>query len=202
LATRFPAAAVQPRKQPRQARARATMEAILDAGAHILGERGWVGTTTNAVAERAGVSIGSLYQYFPNKLALVEAVRSRHFDEVIAVFRAAANDLPREDRIAAFVDGMIAVHSRSPAAHRVLMEEMPPDAGALAAHCQFEADYRSGCEAFFDANVRARVPHPHTAASVLAAAVAGVVHDAARQKNLGSALLRQHLIRLVESYLS
>jgi hypothetical protein len=109
---------------------------------------------------------------------------------------------PREVRIAAFVDGMIAVHSRSPAAHRVLMEEMPPDAGALAAHCQFEADYRSGCEAFFDANVRARVPHPHTAASVLAAAVAGVVHDAARQKNLGSALLRQHLIRLVESYLS
>jgi hypothetical protein len=109
---------------------------------------------------------------------------------------------PREVRIAAFVDGMIAVHSRSPAAHRVLMEEMPPDAGALAAHCQFEADYRSGCEAFFDANARARVPHPHTAAGVLAAAVAGVVHDAARQKNLGSALLRQHLIRLVESYLS
>src|SRR5580658_582762 len=117
------------RKRPQQARSRATIDAILDAAAHILGERGWAGLTTNAVAEAAGVSIGSLYQYFPNKLALIEAVRRRHFEEVLAVLRAASDGgTPRKRRIAALVDGMIAVHSRYPAAHRVLLEESPRDA--------------------------------------------------------------------------
>src|SRR5471032_70955 len=114
------------RKRPQQARSRATIDAILDAAAHILGERGWAGLTTNAVAEAAGASIGSLYQYFPDKLALIDAVRRRHFDDVLEVLRAAANlETPRATRIAALVDGMIAMHSRHPAAHRVLLEESP-----------------------------------------------------------------------------
>ena len=79
-----------------------TTEAILDAAAHILGERGWAGITTNAVAETAGVSIGSLYQYFPNKLALIEAVRRLHFDELLSVLRVATdNNIPRARSIAA-----------------------------------------------------------------------------------------------------
>lgn len=56
----------QPRKQPRQQRSRATWEAILDGAAQVFGQLGYAGTTTNKVAERAGVSIGSLYQYFPS----------------------------------------------------------------------------------------------------------------------------------------
>ena len=56
MATRIPGPASAMRKAPRQARSRATIEAILDAAAHILGERGWAATTTNAVAERAGAS--------------------------------------------------------------------------------------------------------------------------------------------------
>lgn len=59
------------RKEPRQARSRATVEIIVRAGARVLGDRGWAGFTTNQVAEVAGVSIGSLYQYFPDKLALM-----------------------------------------------------------------------------------------------------------------------------------
>ncbi|MFS6749767.1 TetR/AcrR family transcriptional regulator, partial [Staphylococcus aureus] len=123
MTTRIPAPASTVRKAPRQARSRATIEAMLDATARILGERGWAGITTNAVAETAGVSIGSLYQYFPNKLALVEAVRQRHFDEVLAVLRAATDpEAPRARRVTAFVDGMIAAHGRYPAAHRALLE--------------------------------------------------------------------------------
>ena len=60
-----------PKKSPRQARARATYDAILQAAAHILTEGGPTALTTNLVAERAGVSIGSLYQYFPSKEAIV-----------------------------------------------------------------------------------------------------------------------------------
>ncbi len=190
------------RKQPKQARSRATIAAILQAAAHILGERGWEGLTTNTVAEAAGVSIGSLYQYFPHKLALVEAVRRRHFDEVIAVLRAAADEqLPRPRRVEALVDGMIGVHSRYPAAHRVLLEEAPRAKEAGALHDRFAVMLHRRYEAIVRVNTRVTSAHIRVAARVLAAAVAGVVHDAAGQDTLRSASLRVELLRLVNSYL-
>lgn len=67
----------RPRKQPLQARAQKTVEAIIEATARILENHGHDGFTTNAVAERAGVSIGTLYQYFPNKEALLGALIAR-----------------------------------------------------------------------------------------------------------------------------
>jgi AcrR family transcriptional regulator len=66
-----------PRKTPRQTRALHTCEAILEAAAHIIARGGLAAFNTNAVAERAGVSIGSLYQYYPNKDALMVAVIQR-----------------------------------------------------------------------------------------------------------------------------
>lgn len=85
-----------PRKRPRQARSVATFEAILEAAARILESLGFAGFKTNAVAERAGVSIGSLYQYFPSKDALiVELIRreraklSTHIVEAIQQHDAA-----------------------------------------------------------------------------------------------------------------
>lgn len=204
LTTRIPKPTSTMRKAPRQARSRATIEVILESAARILGERGWAATTTNAVAETAGVSIGSLYQYFPNKLALVEAVRRRHFDEVLAVLRASADTAtPRARRIAAFVDGMIAVHRRFPAAHRVLLEEAPRDAASEATHRRFEMEYRRGCDAFFIVNRRGNAAvDAEIAAQVLAAAVAGAVHDAARLGLLASPPFRRELIALVESSLT
>ena len=65
---------VIPRKRPVQKRSRATVEAVLVAAARILEEQGLPGFNTNAVAERAGVSIGSLYQYFPSKDAILVAL--------------------------------------------------------------------------------------------------------------------------------
>ena len=61
----------QPRKQARQARSRATQTAIIEATARLLESQGRNGLTTNTIAERAGVSVGSLYQYFPNKEAIL-----------------------------------------------------------------------------------------------------------------------------------
>lgn len=190
------------RKQPQQARSRATIEAILQSAAHILGARGWDGLSTNMVAETAGVSIGSLYQYFPHKLALVEAVRRRHFDDVLAVLRAAADEaLPRSRRIAALVDGMISVHSRYPAAHRVLLEETPRAQEAGPLHDRFAAMLHQRYEAIVKVNTHGSCVHRRVAARVLAAAVAGVVHEAASQGTLQSASLRLELLRLVDSYL-
>jgi AcrR family transcriptional regulator len=191
------------RKQPQQARSRATIEAILQAAAHILGERGWEGLTTNDVAELAGVSIGSLYQYFPHKLALVEAVRRRHFDDVLAVLRGAADiKVPRAHRIEALVDGMIGVHGRYPAAHRVLLEETPRSREAGTLHDRFAAKLHQRYEAIVRVNAgSASAARLRVVARVLAAAVAGVVHDAASQGTLQSERLRLELLRLVASYL-
>ncbi|MBS0222730.1 MAG: TetR/AcrR family transcriptional regulator [Proteobacteria bacterium] len=190
------------RKEPRQARSRATTDAVLDAAAHILGERGWAGLTTNAVAEVAGVSIGSLYQYFPNKLALIEAVRRRHFDDVLAVLRAAADEkTSRQRRIAALVDGMIAIHSRYPAAHRVLLEESPRGVDSRETYDVFETACRKSYEALFRINSR-RAADVRIGGQVLAGAVAGAVHEAARQGSLTSPTLRAELINLVVLFLS
>jgi AcrR family transcriptional regulator len=73
----MPHHASRPRKIPRQARSLATVEVILDAAALLLVDEGYEQTTTNRIAERAGVSIGSLYQYFPNREAVVAAVAHR-----------------------------------------------------------------------------------------------------------------------------
>ena len=78
----------QPRKQPRQARSLATVEAILEAAARVLAERGYAATNTNLVAERAGVSVGSLYQYFPNKDSLITALHERHAAQMYAAIAA------------------------------------------------------------------------------------------------------------------
>ena len=73
-----------PRKRPRQERSRATVETVLEATARVLVKHGFDGLTTNLVAETAGVSIGSLYQYFPNKAALVGALIEKHIEEMRA----------------------------------------------------------------------------------------------------------------------
>jgi AcrR family transcriptional regulator len=72
---------VAARRRPVQTRSKQTVERILDAAAHVFGERGYAGTT-NHVAERAGVSIGSLYQYFPDKDALLVALHDRHLEQI------------------------------------------------------------------------------------------------------------------------
>ena len=87
--------AVTPRKLPRQSRSASTVQVIVEAAARLLEREGASGFTTNSVAEIAGVSIGSLYQYFPNKDAIIRALIEREAKLVAANARAAlaAGDL-------------------------------------------------------------------------------------------------------------
>jgi AcrR family transcriptional regulator len=89
--------ALNPRKAPRQARAIVTQDAILEAAAHIIERGGLAAFNTNAIAQRAGVSIGSLYQYFPNKDALMVALIERSQREQVARVQAAAEALGDAD---------------------------------------------------------------------------------------------------------
>lgn len=80
----------RPRKQPRQSRARHTVEAIIEATARILEESGHEGFNTNAIAGLAGVSIGTLYQYFPDKNALLGSLIGRETSRLVIETEAAA----------------------------------------------------------------------------------------------------------------
>jgi AcrR family transcriptional regulator len=83
---------LRPRKVPRQGRSRTTVTAILDACACKLVRAGYAGLTTNHIAERAGVSIGTLYEYFPNREAIVAALAIRAFERQLATMRAALDE--------------------------------------------------------------------------------------------------------------
>jgi AcrR family transcriptional regulator len=118
----------QPRKNATQGRSRATVDALVDATARILVKEGFDKASTNRIAEKAGVSIGSLYQYFPSKEALVAAVIDRHNQDVMRVVRAALADVaaqPVEAAVRRLVAVAIQAHQIDPRLHRVLAEQIP-----------------------------------------------------------------------------
>lgn len=118
----------QPRKTPRQARSQAMVEVILESTARVLAERGYAGTNTNVVAERAGVSVGSVYQYFPNKDSLVTALHERHGAQMYAAIATVlATERPDGLRghVQAMVRALLAAHRVAPDLHRVLEREFP-----------------------------------------------------------------------------
>lgn len=121
-------AQTSPRKQASQARSRFTVDALLEATARILVKEGYEGASTNKIAQEAGVSIGSLYQYFPAKEALVAAVIDRHMQDMLDVVRAAllrVMDQPIEAVARQLVKVMIEAHRVNPTLHRVLFEQIP-----------------------------------------------------------------------------
>jgi AcrR family transcriptional regulator len=88
-----------PRKVPRQERSRLTVERILVAAAQVFHEAGYSSATTNDIALEAGISVGSLYQYFPNKDAILVALTRRHIDTATAGMVGLVSALSPEDGI-------------------------------------------------------------------------------------------------------
>jgi AcrR family transcriptional regulator len=118
----------QPRKEASQARSRATVAALIEATARILIRDSFDRASTNRIAEEAGVSIGSLYQYFPSKEALVAAVMDRHNRELMRVARGALVEvaaLPMEQAVRRLVIIALEAHRVQPRLHRVLAEQIP-----------------------------------------------------------------------------
>lgn len=121
-------AATTARKKPRQERSRATVDVILDATARVLVTTGYDRASTNRVAEVAGVSVGSLYQYFPSKEALVAALVERHSAAVRAVIEtklAEVIDAPLPVATRGLIEALFAAHLVDPPLHRALHEQVP-----------------------------------------------------------------------------
>jgi AcrR family transcriptional regulator len=121
---RRPAAALGPRKIPQQERSRRTTQDLLEAAARVLAREGAARFTTNRVAEAAGVSVGSLYQYYPNKAALLLGLHERDADQLWAQLGAILDDAntPARERLARIVQGFFAAQGAAGEHHLALQE--------------------------------------------------------------------------------
>lgn len=132
-----------PRKHASQERSRATVDALIEATRRLLVREGFDKASTNRIAREAGVSVGSLYQYYPGKEALVAAVIDRHNRDLMQVVRAALVEvaaLPIEKAMRRLVTVAIDAHRIDPRLHRVLAEQIPRT-GRLEKVATFSREY-------------------------------------------------------------
>ena len=124
-----------PRKQPVQSRSVETRARILDAAARVFEQRGYAGTT-NQIAEQAGLSVGSLYQYFPNKDSILVELIDRHLGDAAERATAAIGRFDAattlDERVRVVVEVMVDNHLGTPRLHQVLFEEAPRPAATRA----------------------------------------------------------------------
>ena len=194
---------LSPRKTARQERSRTTVEALLEATADILIGHGYAKLTTNRIAERAGVNIASLYQYFPGKEAIVAELRRRHGAEQRAAVRRILSERRGrsfEATLRALVSTGIAAHSVSPALHRVFTEELPPlKYGDISAtDPEVFDEFRR-----FLATAAVDVPDTELAQWMVATVSGAVIHRATveRPQDLASGAIGEELVTLLSRYL-
>ncbi len=142
-----------PRKAPQQGRARATVDAMLQATERLVAERGVEGFTTNHAAELAGVSIGSLYQYFPSKESLLTGLLLRRRGDRVAALAEAlteAVDLPLAEVGLLVAERLAAAYAESPSIEREL-RDYATSIGAFRKLEALDARAVSSVEGFFRA---------------------------------------------------
>jgi AcrR family transcriptional regulator len=196
---------LRPRKTPRQQRSVETRARILDAARAVFGAHGYAAGTTNRIAAAAGLSIGSLYQYFPNKDAiLVELVRA-HIAEGVAAVDTAAEGFDAADvegTVRRVVTALVAVHAADRRLHQVLFEESPRPPGLLADLHAAEEAITARVAAWL-ADAAPGLPDPYLAARISVATVESLVHRlVASVHPLDTGRFVDETTRLVHGYLS
>lgn len=192
------------RKRPRQARAHATVEAILEATSQVLVDQGYARLTTTRVAERAGVSVGSLYQYFDDKADLVRAVHRIYIDHAFGALRAEAlrsEGTRLRSRIKGMLGALLQVKSARPALSTALhatMLELDGPAYLKRIIDQTQALLRQVLDGHRD---ELAIDDLDLAAFVATNAVDGVVGAAVATGELGHPHLLEAVTQLVIGYL-
>ncbi|CAG4882729.1 TetR/AcrR family transcriptional regulator [Georgfuchsia toluolica] len=189
-----------PRKMPTQSRSRVTVEVILEAAAHILATKGYEAFTTNRVAERAGVSIGSLYQYFPNKQSLLAALHARHIDEIKSNGTAIVGEAEKcslSEAIAHLIQNIVESHVASDRLHQVVATETPDS--------MIKASTPELIRRLLDSyRPILTVEDPDLAAYIISVTIKAVVHGALhdRPDELREGKIEKNLTRLLLPYLT
>jgi AcrR family transcriptional regulator len=189
-------------RTPVQARSRATVEAILGGTARVLASRGYAKATTNHIAEAAGVSIGSFYQYFADKDAAVAAYAESYAQETLAYAWEHADDaLPQRSPVAAWLDALLARACENESLVRVLFQEVPYTwalpgvrnamTGALAVVERLGGDALAASD------------HPDDGAYVILRAAVSVITEIAADPDLRPrrAGIVDELSRMIDAYL-
>jgi len=196
-----------PRKMPKQQRSKETVDVILAATARVLVKEGFDRASTNRIADAAGVSIGSLYQYFPSKEALVAALVERHIEtmserleaEMIALVHASLAVAVRR-----MVTLMLDAHAIEPELHRVLNEQVPR-VGRLHRVHEVEARMQKLARVYFEARRGELRPGLalDTAAFVVVQTIEALTHGAMTHQESAPAgdVLVEEVTTLVLRYL-
>jgi AcrR family transcriptional regulator len=197
--------AFEPRKTPVQARAAVTVEAISEATIQVLLSHGAERLTTTRVAERAGVSVGTLYQYYPNKQSLLFAVLQDHLDKVSAALEAACEharhkpltEMVREV-VEAFVDAKMARTDVSMALYQIAADVGGPTLVKRAGQRS-----RKNLEAMLQTAPDAVSPPDRFAIGIMFAAMAGATRSVLEAGASPPMIrkLREHLVLLCQSYM-
>ncbi len=175
--------ALKPRKNPRQRRAKATVEAILVAAAQVFEARGYAHGTTDRIAERAGVSVGSLYQYFPNKDAILVALAQRHMEQGLALAKAMLATAPQnpgdlEPWLRRLLQALLAMHHSQPRLQHMILEGLPLPQDLHDRMVASEAQLVTTVElTMLRLAAPTRLPRPRVSAWVLLHAIQGLIHD-------------------------
>ena len=192
---------------PRQARAQETVDALLIATKTLLIRGGAEAATTNAVAKLAGVSIGSLYQYFPSREALIAELSKRHVARVLALtFREIDALLGTSIRVGArrLIKLMIEMHRQDPELHAAI-EAIHPGLGARAQLGQMEAQVLSVARAYLERHRHELVVDDlDRAAFVVVTTIEALTHDAClkRPQLLEGDALVDDISRMILGYLT
>src|SRR5476649_1719027 len=116
------------RREPKQQRSRQTVDSVLEAVQLVVKRHGSQAITTNRIAEAAGVSVGSLYQYFPDKRAIFTALHDRHVDDVRQVIdqtTAACASASLEELARELIQGLVNAHAELAELHDVVSSAVP-----------------------------------------------------------------------------
>jgi AcrR family transcriptional regulator len=171
----------KPRKNATQQRSRATVDALVEATARILVKEGYEKASTNRIAEQAGVSVGSLYQYFPSREALVVAVIERHNQQIMQLVRpvlAQIATLPMKQGVRRIVAAAVEAHRLDPRLHRVLAEQIPR-AGKLENVEAFNRQYHAWFKGYLESRrTECRAVDLELAAFVCVTSIEALTHNA------------------------
>jgi AcrR family transcriptional regulator len=197
-----------PRKRPVQQRSKETVEAILEAAGQVFASHGFAGGTSNRIAERAGVSIGSFYQYFPNKDAIVVALMERHMAETTAMFEALKVLSERvvmtvEEVVRHFVMALLQTYQQDPALFRVLFEEAPRPLGIHNARAKIHEAVANALVPQMGRLIKAELRNPLISAHLLVeVATASVRHFVLHTPpGLHAETFAEELITMIVAYL-
>ena len=198
-----------PRKQPRQQRSRLTVEQILQGAAQVFADRGYSETTTNLIARRTGISIGSLYQYFPNKDTILLELLRRHVQESadlieVILQRAAAEERPLDQLLEQLVGSVLELHLTSPALMRVLLNDAPRTPEVVELLHAGEDRLADAVGALLVRTPGLQPRHAAHAAYILVHLLEGLCHEFALHppREMDAATFTRELVSLVRGYLA